>query len=209
MHTFSTNTEKAQVQVAGEQDAAKKGSVTSKKFGSPNSNYKHLDSFGRFVDEQGERIWPDAYYAARKDAEEETIKRDKCLGRSKRASKEGKEADAKVFSDRGKEHRAKMEAANKRAMEIIIGPQNLAEADKIDLHGLLVQEAVEATRDFVKSSIGRLETVQVITGQGLHSDKAKGPVIKPAIISLCKKEGWKIDPQPNNAGCFIIQVPAK
>ena len=124
---------------------------------------------------------------------------------------EGREADAKEHSDRGKEHRAKMEAANKRAKEIIIGPQNLAEADKIDLHGLLVQEAVEATRDFVKSSIGRLETVQVITGQGLHSDKAKGPVIMPAIIGLCKKEGWKIVPsrKPKNPGCFIIQVPAK
>ena len=129
------------------------------------------------------------------------------MGRSKRASKEGKEADAKVFSDRGKEHRAKMEAANKRAMEIIIGPQNLAEAEKIDLHGLLVQEAVEATRDFVKSSIGRLETVQVITGQGSHSDKAKGAVIKPAIINLCWRENWRIHFDPSNPGCLTISVP--
>ena len=201
-----TSAEDVRIQVADEPSALAKEEDVAKHFAAPTD--AHLDSFGNLVDQHGGRVWPEAYYAARKEAEEEAILRGKCFEESKKAFEEDRKGDAKELSDRGKEHGAKMEAANKRAMEIIIGPQNLAEAEKIDLHGLLVQEAVEATRDFVKSSIGRLETVQVITGQCLHSDKAKGPVIKPAILELCKEEGWKIDPQPNNPGCFIVQVPA-
>ena len=101
-----------------------------------------------------------------------------------------------------------MEAAHKKAASIVLDPQNLDKADKIDLHGLLVHEAVDATRDFVKSCVGRLKTVQVITGQGLHSDKAKGPVIKPAIFQLCKDENWQHEMDPNNPGSITVSVPA-
>jgi hypothetical protein len=30
-------------------------------------------------------------------------------------------------------------------------------------------------------------------GAGNHSDKKKGPVIKPAIIKMCSDNGWNIN----------------
>jgi DNA-nicking Smr family endonuclease len=167
-----------------------------------------VDSFGHVVDEHGGRVWPDAYYAARKEAEEHAAERGNCFDASKKAFEEDRKAEAKELSDKGKKHGVQMEEANKRAAAVILGPQNLDQAGKIDLHGLLLKEAVEATRDFVKGSIGKKSTVEVITGQGIHSDKAKGPVIKPAIIDMCKEENWQIDSDPNNPGSFTVHVPS-
>ena len=144
------------------------------------------------------------FAAARKEAVMHANKRNECFKKSREAYLGGRGAEAKEFSELGKEHKAKMEAANKKAMEIVIVAQDLDEADKINLHGLYVQEAVEATRDFVKSCIGRFERVQVITGQGLHSDK--GPVIKPAIIKLCEREDWEYS-LDFNPGCLLVRVP--
>lgn len=90
-----------------------------------------------------------------------------------------------------------------------MGPQNLKYSDKIDLHGLLVKEAVDATKEFVTYNIGRKKSVEVITGVGHHSDKNKGPMIKPAIIDLCKLEGWKLEIQEHNDGSFTLHLPVK
>ena len=103
-----------------------------------------------------------------------------------------------------------MEEANKRAVAEILTPQNLRYSDSIDLHGLLVNEAVQATKDFVKSKIGTsTKTVEVITGRGLHSDPSKGAVIKPAIVTLCKEQGWKMDTNTKNQGSFLVIIPSK
>jgi hypothetical protein len=80
--------------------------------------------------------------------------------------------------------------------------------DKIDLHGLLVAEAVDATKQFVKSNVGKKKTVEVITGAGHHSANHHA-AIKPAIIELCKEEKWELDSQPKNEGSFILHVPIK
>eukprot|EP00042_Codosiga_hollandica_P020008 m.63400 g.63400 ORF g.63400 m.63400 type:complete len:315 (+) comp49639_c0_seq2:65-1009(+) len=166
----------------------------------------HIDSFGNLVDEHGGRVWPDAYYQARKDAEEHAQSRGKCFDDSKVAFAEDRKGEAKALSDEGKKHGELMVEANKRAVQVILGPQNLASSDKIDLHGLLVQEALDATKEFVLSCVGRKQTVEVITGQGLHSDKAKGPQIKPKIIEMCKQEGWQLDADENNPGSFTVHV---
>jgi DNA-nicking Smr family endonuclease len=142
------------------------------------------------------------------EAEECAIKRGKCFEESTKAFAEDRKDEAKTLSDEGKQHGLQMEEANKRAAAEIINPQSLSTSDKIDLHGLLVQEAIDATKDFVKSCIGKKETVQVITGQGIHSDLAKGAVIKPAIIDLCKQENWQLDAESENAGSFILHVPS-
>lgn len=63
-------------------------------------------------------------------------------------------------------------------------------------------------KEFVKSKIGKKETLEIITGQGLHSDKAKGPAIKPAIIEMCKEESWELNIDENNPGSFTLKVPA-
>ena len=144
----------------------------------------------------------DAYFAARKEAEEHALERERYRDKAQKAFLRGK-----AYSEKSRKLGDLMHAANNQAASILLKSQNLAEADKIDLHSLRAQEAVEATRDFVKSCIGRLETVQVITGQGSHSDKAKGAVIKPAIINLCWRENWRIHFDPSNPGCLTISVP--
>lgn len=102
-----------------------------------------------------------------------------------------------------------MEEENKRAVSEILNPQHLKSSDRIDLHGLTAHEAEEATREFVASKIGKLKTVFVITGKGIHSNKAKGPVLKPAIQSLCRKYDWQMESDPHNPGYLIVHVPTK
>eukprot|EP01038_Epipyxis_sp_PR26KG_P011211 gene11211-15042_t len=169
----------------------------------------HTDQFGNEVDNvTGGRVFSDAYYIARKEAEDHAVQRGKLFEESQVAFKDGKKKEAKELSDQAKDHGNEMEAANKRAVNEILKPQNLANSDKIDLHGLFVQEAVDATKDFAKSHVGKKQELEIITGAGHHSDKAKGPVIKPAIIELCKQEGWRLEKHEKNEGSFTLYLSA-
>ena len=167
----------------------------------------HLDSFGHKVDEHGARIWSDDYYKARADADKHAKERGHYFEQSKFAYDNDQKHDAKTLSEQGKEQGRLMEEANQRAVNEILLPQHLSTSDKIDLHGLLLHEAIDATKEFILSKKGKYKTVEVITGQGLHSDHSKGPVIKPAIIDMCKKEGWQLDINDHNSGSFIVHVP--
>jgi hypothetical protein len=167
----------------------------------------HIDEFGNKIDDvTGGRVWSEAYYQARKDAEFHAVQRGVCFENSKKAFEEDRKKEAKELSEQGKLHGKQMEEANQRAVDEIILPQNLSESEKIDLHGLLVAEAVEATRKFLKDHIARGEKDKlfIITGAGHHSDKAKGPVIKPAIIKLCEEEKWKLQADEDNEGSFTV-----
>lgn len=167
----------------------------------------HIDEFGNKIDDvTGGRVWSEAYYQARKDAEFHAVQRGVCFENSKKAFDEDRKKEAKEMSEEGKLHGKQMEEANQRAVDEILTPQKLSESEKIDLHGLLVAEAVEATRTFVKNHLtrGGKEKLFIITGAGHHSDKAKGPVIKPAIINLCKEEKWNLQADEDNEGSFTV-----
>lgn len=172
----------------------------------------HIDQFGNKIDDvTGGRVWSEAYYRARKDADTHAKLRGECFDKSKKAFEEGNKKEAKELSDAGKQHGLQMEEANQRAVDEILKPQNLENAQKIDLHGLLVTEAVDATRKFVNAAItaGKYQTLEIITGAGHHSAKEKGPVIKPAIIEMCKEEKWQLDAAEDNEGSFILTLPSK
>lgn len=170
----------------------------------------HVDQFGHRIDDKsGGRVWSEKYYKARRDADEHAKMRGECFDKSKKAFNQDRKAQAKALSDEGKMHGTLFEEAQKAAAQEILVPQNLKHADKIDLHGLLVTEAIEATKEFVVYNIGRKKTVDIVTGVGHHSEKGKGPVIKPAIIDLCKTEGWKLEPHENNEGSYTLYLPSK
>ena len=58
-----------------------------------------------------------------------------------------------------------------------------------DLHGLRVEEAKQALREFLADSLGaRLRCVRVIHGKGKGSGP-KGPVIKTAVNMILRKTG--------------------
>lgn len=168
-------------------------------------------------DEDSDRVWSvsflscelqEEYNEARKAAEKHALKRGRLFEKSQKAYRSGCGAEAKELAERGHEQSALMEAANKRAAEIILGSQDLVDGDEINLHGLLVKEAIEATREFVLSCVGRLDVVKVITGQGRHSYSSKGPVVKFAVMQLCENENWEYDIHANNHGCLIVEIPA-
>lgn len=165
------------------------------------------DQYGNKVDvATGGRVWSEEYYRARKEADFHANQRGQCFERSKKAFEEGHKKEAKELSDEGKDHGRKMEEANSRAAEEILKPQRLETSPKIDLHGLLVAEAVDACRQFVRAAklAGNFQQLEIITGAGHHSAKEKGPVIKPAIVELCKIEKWQLQATPDNEGSFTL-----
>lgn len=166
----------------------------------------HIDEHGHKVaDEGGGRVWSEAYYRARKDADDHAKLRGECFDKSKTAFNEDRKGDAKTLSDEGKKHGVEMEAANQRAVAEIMGYQNLEE-NTLDLHGLLVKEAVDCTRTFVNKhkASGKFKQLCIIPGAGNHSDPKKGAVIKPAIIDLAKEEKWNLEADEGNDGSFTL-----
>jgi len=76
------------------------------------------------------------------------------------------------------------------------------DADYIDLHGLHVDEALEATKkklaQLVAGDIGHLE---IVTGAGHHSESGKA-AIRPAVEDLLKEMGLTY--QDNRGGEFLV-----
>ena len=60
---------------------------------------------------------------------------------------------------------------------------------EIDLHGLSVEEAKEALREFLAEALADgVRCVRVIHGKGQHSGH-RGPVLKAAVSSLLRRSG--------------------
>jgi DNA-nicking Smr family endonuclease len=127
-----------------------------------------------------------------------------------RVTEQNRKAEAKTLSEKGKHHGELMVQANQRAAAVILSPQKLSEptTDTIDLHGLLLQEATNATKAFIESKIRdrKLAMLTIITGQGLHSDWMKGAVIKPAILKLLNENKWQSEPDEKNPGCIRVRL---
>ncbi len=168
----------------------------------------HVDEHGNKVDDaNGGRVWSEAYYQARKDADTHAKQRGECFERSKAAFESDNKAEAKTLSDEGKKHGADMETANQRAVNEIMGYQNL-DQNTIDLHGLLVKEAVDCTLIFVNKhkALAKFKQLCIIPGAGNHSDPKKGAVIKPAIVKLAADEQWQLESDEGNEGSFTLTL---
>ena len=94
--------------------------------------------------------------------------RGEAFAESQAAYKRGDKAKAKELSNKGKRHGEAMEQANKDAVNAILAPQQSANTGCIDLHGLYVQEALDATDEFLQfhMSKGNFGVVEIITGAG-------------------------------------------
>ena len=152
--------------------------------------------------------WSAAYHAARRDAEIYARKRLDLFTESSKAYREGRVEEAKKFSEEGRKYGELMRAANEMAVNEVLVPQKLSSSSTIDLHGLLVEEAVNATRNFVEISRGRNEIIDVFTGPNLQLNSTARISIKPAIIELCAKEGWSWIDNPSKQGCLSIRLPS-
>ena len=64
--------------------------------------------------------------------------------------------------------------------------RRMSAQDELDLHEMLLDDALAATRSFLDSSWSKgLRKVRIITGKGLHSKNGEA-VLRPAVIDVCK-----------------------
>lgn len=130
-----------------------------------------------------------------------------CATESQRAYKGGDGQKAKAMSDEKKEWQAKQDGANQRAAQLILQPQRWQTSGELDLHGLYVEEALDATQDFLdhwSKKAGTRRTVQIITGAGHHSDDHKA-AIRPKVASLLRKEGLQYE-STHKDGAFEVHL---
>jgi DNA-nicking Smr family endonuclease len=114
-----------------------------------------------------------------------------CARRSQQAWQSGDKAKAKTLSDEKKDWQKKQDASNAKASALILSAQHWETTQEIDLHGLFLDEALAATKDFLKhwtkKAKQEMTIVLVITGAGHHSENNKA-VLRPRVEELLKDQ---------------------
>jgi DNA-nicking Smr family endonuclease len=160
-------------------------------------------------DDYGQRVFGDEVNAARLAAGDHAHRMKESFEKSQSAFQHNDKALAKKLSEQGNKEKALMEAANNKAVMAILGSQDLANNDTIDLHGLYVKEAVDQTLLFVNRAVKRrLPRLFIITGQGHHSQVHDRSPVREAILELSRKHGWHLQPEPHNPGKFALEFPS-
>ena len=126
----------------------------------------------------------------------------------------GRKAEARTLADQGKAFDAEVAAANTRAARAIFEfrnpPPPEGSSDRIDLHGLRVQEAL----GFLDTRLQRFSadlarrpsaTLEVVTGAGHHSAPGAGPRIRPAVQALLRSTGLAFG-EEGNPGSFVVRA---
>lgn len=149
-----------------------------------------------------DEIWE--YY--REEAMDWAAKRDQAFRSSQQAYNRGDGLKAKSDSNYGKFCGRKCEEANKSAANAIFIQMNENRPlTEIDLHGLFVKEAIERLEDRVIYALesGRIQRLDVIVGQGHHSDG--GAKLKPSVMQFAKENGIPYALYKHNPGCIQFQ----
>ena len=134
-----------------------------------------------------------------------------CAKASQEAWKNGKKGDAHTLSEEKKNWQKKKDDANRRAAKLILEPQNWQTSKEIDLHGLYLDEAMDATREFIRhwsKKTLRRETVLIITGAGNHSENKKA-VIRPTVEELLQDQGLEYESVHGNGAFRVILLPSQ
>lgn len=147
------------------------------------------------------------YVSLRARANEEGDQMARCFEESQHAYTSGDGAKAKMLSNEGKDHKARMERLNAEAGAWIYAKNNEdRNPGEIDLHGLHVKEAVEYTDKAIETAKRRGDTtINIIVGKGLHSS-GRVAKLKPAIEALMQKYDLVAELDPDNSGVLIVQL---
>lgn len=106
----------------------------------------------------------------------------------------GSKSFADIYSQWEKTHDEEREIARRAKASEAVGEdgptinqiRRMAVQDELDLHEMLLDDAVAATRSFLDSSYSRgLRKVRIITGKGIHSKNGEA-VLRPSVISVCR-----------------------
>ncbi len=90
--------------------------------------------------------------------------------------------------DEGREiaKRARVSDAPKDDGPSINQIRRMSAQDELDLHEMILDDAVTATRQFLDRCFSRgLRKVHIITGKGIHSKNGEA-VLRPSIIKVCQ-----------------------
>ncbi|KAF7782521.1 hypothetical protein Agabi119p4_1897 [Agaricus bisporus var. burnettii] len=157
-----------------------------------------------FTSQQHDR---DDHLTLRARAAEEGDAMARYFQESHQAYASGNRALAKDLSNKGKEHRNRMEDLNRQASDRIFTENNKDRGPhEIDLHGLYVNEAITRTDLALGQARARGETeLHLIVGKGLHSKNGVAK-LKPAIEDLMRKHQLSAQLDPNNAGVLIVHL---
>ncbi|CEL57133.1 Smr domain-containing protein C11H11,03c OS=Schizosaccharomyces pombe (strain 972 / ATCC 24843) GN=SPAC11H11.03c PE=4 SV=1 [Rhizoctonia solani AG-1 IB] len=140
--------------------------------------------------------------------------RSKMLDKASVAWKAGQKSTAKTLSERGKHFGSQVERYNERAAKEIFLSLNATyytgskeSLEKIDLHGLFVNEALVYTQNHLNMcrDAGVTQT-SIITGRGNNSKDGVAK-IKPAVEGLLVREGLADTFQWVNEGCVAVTLP--
>ncbi|KAI6131649.1 hypothetical protein EDD16DRAFT_1469572, partial [Pisolithus croceorrhizus] len=147
------------------------------------------------------------YVALRADATREGDLMAQCYRQSHEAYQQGQGTLAKELSEKGGEHKRRMERLNAEAGAWIFrGYFKDCKPGEVDLHGLYVKEAIMYAEGAIEKAQrrGDLE-IRLIVGKGLHSNGHVAK-IKPALEELMKRRSLPADADPNNAGLLIVRL---
>ena len=113
-----------------------------------------------------------------------------CAKQAHEAYKKGDKSKAHTLSELKKSWQKKQDDANRKATKLILQPQKWQRSGEIDLHGLHLDEAMGAIREFFRhwsKKASSRKTVLVITGAGRHSENHKA-VIRPKVEQLLQQQ---------------------
>ena len=91
--------------------------------------------------------------------------------------------------DEGREiaRRAKTSDAPENDGPSINQIRRMAAQDELDLHEMILDDAVAATKQFLDRSYSRgFRKVHIITGKGIHSKNGEA-VLRPSVLRICQE----------------------
>ncbi|KAH9083563.1 hypothetical protein EDB83DRAFT_28082 [Lactarius deliciosus] len=127
--------------------------------------------------------------------------------RAKSASEKGRLGAAHAHRQDAIAYESEMKELHKRAAKIVFRENNKNRGEgMIDLHGLHVAEAIQASKDQLHTARSRGDqAVRFIVGKGLHSDTG-GSKIRPALEDFLTKRGLTHSLDPYNAGVLVVRL---
>ncbi|EFC42572.1 predicted protein [Naegleria gruberi] len=119
--------------------------------------------------------------------------RDKFMELAVRAQQNGNYGLATNYMSKARQYSIIVENCHDRANEISVreqtGGKMITRPRNLDLHGLVLQDALETLEEFLNKMRNSCEKVNIITGSGKHS-KNNQPVLLPAVNQYLLENGY-------------------
>jgi len=134
-----------------------------------------------------------------------------CAKGSQEAWKKGEKGQAHTLSEEKKGWQKKKDEENRRAAKLILDPQKWQTSEEIDLHGLYLDEALDATQAFLKhwsKKASGKNIVLIITGAGHHSENNKA-VIRPKVEEFLKEQRLQYESVHGNGAFRVTLKPSQ